>query len=789
MKIAIIAPSPVPYTIGGAEKLWWGMLHSINQQTHHQAELIKIPSPERNFPELIASYKAFSQLDLSHFDRVISTKYPAWMVDHPEHYCYLQHKLRGLYDTYHFTNKPTECSEKDYPTDFSTLFNILEQQPSRECLESLFGVIESLLSQYENYFDFPGPLTRKIVHFLDSVAQRPGAIVEYSAISETVAARKDYFPVDQRVRVTHHPSDLIGIKQGEYDYIFTVSRLDSAKRLDLLITAFKEIETDIKLKIAGVGPDEVKLKSLANGDERIEFLGRVTDTELIELYSNALFVPFMPYDEDFGLITIEAMTAHKAVLTTTDSGGVTEFVKTGETGFVCQPTVDSIREGLNALLASKGATIDMGHNGAKKVAAITWSSTMKPLLEDHNSETFATEVIKPKKIVVTSTFPVWPPQGGGQARIFNLYREVARYHDVTIVSLSDKESDMLLAPNYRQITVKPSDAQLEHTVCIRSEAKGADVDDIAAIDGVLLNPQFLFTLKEQSAEADIVVASHPYLYKAIRKVWRGPIGYDSHNVELDMKRAILPDDSTESKSLISSVEAVEKECVNDSQWVMACSQDDLDRYSELYNMPLEKTGVVNNGYDLASAVTMDASQRTLLKKRLGVQDGTLPILFTGSWHGPNIEAAKVILEIAVQLPDEIFWIMGSVCQHPVLASVPDNVRLLGVVTEAEKQVVMAAASIALNPMISGSGTNLKMLDYAANQLNIISTFFGNRGLGFQNGSEVTLCELENFTVELLALLKKDSSYRSKQAQRAKKRVEKFFGWDACALNLLKALNH
>ena len=55
MKIAIIAPSPVPFTIGGAENLWWGLLNWINQNTNHQAELIKIPSPERNFRELVSS--------------------------------------------------------------------------------------------------------------------------------------------------------------------------------------------------------------------------------------------------------------------------------------------------------------------------------------------------------------------------------------------------------------------------------------------------------------------------------------------------------------------------------------------------------------------------------------------------------------------------------------------------------------------------------------------------------------------------------------------------------------
>src|SRR5882757_10421886 len=103
MKIAIVAPSPIPFTVGGAENLFWGLQNYINEETSHQCELLKLPTPENNFFELIESYRKFSKLDVSHFDFVISTKYPCWMINHPQHVCYMQHKLRGLYDTYHFT--------------------------------------------------------------------------------------------------------------------------------------------------------------------------------------------------------------------------------------------------------------------------------------------------------------------------------------------------------------------------------------------------------------------------------------------------------------------------------------------------------------------------------------------------------------------------------------------------------------------------------------------------------------------------------------------------------------
>ena len=65
MKIALVGPSPVPYAAGGTENLLWGLCETINKCTKHQAELIKLPSRELSFWELIESYYAYYKLDLS----------------------------------------------------------------------------------------------------------------------------------------------------------------------------------------------------------------------------------------------------------------------------------------------------------------------------------------------------------------------------------------------------------------------------------------------------------------------------------------------------------------------------------------------------------------------------------------------------------------------------------------------------------------------------------------------------------------------------------------------------
>ncbi len=58
MKIALVAPSAVPFTPGGAERLWWGLTNYVNRHTGHAMELIKLPSPERNLWEIVQSYRS-----------------------------------------------------------------------------------------------------------------------------------------------------------------------------------------------------------------------------------------------------------------------------------------------------------------------------------------------------------------------------------------------------------------------------------------------------------------------------------------------------------------------------------------------------------------------------------------------------------------------------------------------------------------------------------------------------------------------------------------------------------
>src|SRR5258706_9039168 len=204
MKIAIVAPSPVPFNVGGAENLFWGLQRYFNEETPHQCELFKLPSTESNLWEIADSYERFFALELYYIDLLISTKYPAGMVSHPRHVCYMQHKLRGLYDTYHFSNQPDAFSWAG--CSLAALKQLMEEITSIPCsqgsaLADFFGALREL--RYTDLpadtFRFPGPFVRQIVHFLDGYGLARSRISQYAAISANVRGRQNYFPTGTEV--------------------------------------------------------------------------------------------------------------------------------------------------------------------------------------------------------------------------------------------------------------------------------------------------------------------------------------------------------------------------------------------------------------------------------------------------------------------------------------------------------------------------------------------------------------------------------------------------------------
>lgn len=104
------------------------------------------------------------------------------------------------------------------------------------------------------------------------------------------------------------------------DYFLAVSELVPYKRIDSLVQWFSR--TGRRLKIAGTGPEYRRLRAMAAAN--VEFLGRVSDAELRELYARCRAF-LLPGEEDFGLTPVEALASGKPVVAL-GRGGALETV-------------------------------------------------------------------------------------------------------------------------------------------------------------------------------------------------------------------------------------------------------------------------------------------------------------------------------------------------------------------------------------------------------------------------------------------------------------------------------
>lgn len=105
-----------------------------------------------------------------------------------------------------------------------------------------------------------------------------------------------------------------------------VGALEPYKRVDLAIEAAQREGRE--LRIAGSGSELKRLKKLAGPNTK--FLGRVTDSELVELYRRARLVVF-PQVEDFGIVALEAQACGTPVIALAQ-GGALDTVLDGQTG-------------------------------------------------------------------------------------------------------------------------------------------------------------------------------------------------------------------------------------------------------------------------------------------------------------------------------------------------------------------------------------------------------------------------------------------------------------------------
>jgi glycosyltransferase involved in cell wall biosynthesis len=343
VRTILVCEAQVPFVHGGAEIHVRELVRELRERGF-LAELVSVPFKWYPKQEILPHAAAWRLLDLSEsngrpIDLVIASKFPTYFVRHPRKVAWLIHQYRAAYEL--CGTEYSDFSHTDLDVGLRDTLIRLDTEMLAEC--------RAIFSNARN---------------------TAGRLEKFNGL---------------KAEPLYHPSRLASrLRGGEYgNYVLSVGRLESVKRVDLIVRAMADVQPALRLVVAGDGTQRENVERLAAASgvsDRVTFLGTVNDDDLLALYADALVVVYPPYDEDFGYVTLEAFLARKPVITCQDSGGPTEFVNQGVNGWTCPPEPAAIAAAINEAASDRVRTARMGDAGYDVARGITWDGVIEKLV-------------------------------------------------------------------------------------------------------------------------------------------------------------------------------------------------------------------------------------------------------------------------------------------------------------------------------------------------------------------------------------------------------------------------
>jgi glycosyltransferase involved in cell wall biosynthesis len=340
----LICTTQVPFTKGGAESHVEGLRCALIE-AGYRAEIVALPFKWYPPAEIMRSAMAWRMLDLSAangqpVDLVIGMKFPAYLVAHERKVLWILHQHRSAYNL--------------WGTAFDDLSTYTDGVRVREWIKHCD----------ERFI----PEAKKVFANSKAVADR---LKRYNNIES---------------EPLYHPPPLADqLRTGELgDYFFCPSRLEPQKRQELLIEAAKYLRSPAKIVLAG-GGDVKHYEGLIkqNGvTDRVTMRGFVSDEEMLQLYAGALGVCYLPFDEDYGYVTLEGMLAAKPVVVASDSGGAAEIIEHEHNGLIVEPDPRAIAEALDRLHSDRAWALQLGTRARDKISEmdLSWQRVVERLI-------------------------------------------------------------------------------------------------------------------------------------------------------------------------------------------------------------------------------------------------------------------------------------------------------------------------------------------------------------------------------------------------------------------------
>jgi glycosyltransferase involved in cell wall biosynthesis len=519
--------------------------------------------------------------------------------------------------------------------------------------------------------------------------------------------------------------------------------------------------SEIDFTIAGAVSDYFKGARLKN----VKLLGKIDNSEKQRLFETAdIAINPMFSGAGTNLKTLEYLAAGLPLLST--HIGVRGLNLINDVHFILAEK-NNFADRLKRLAANPGKAEKLSSIGKQHVIQhYSWKNIVDNARE--YIEKTITRTSFRKTIIVLNDFKVSKPYSGGEVRINKLYGRISRYVNVLLICFNNGNiiERTNITEHFIEIAIPKTKEHLEEEARINS-LYSVSATDVVNSYMVADNAMIVDVIKDLSIFGDVLILSHPYMASLTEYTKPMPIIYESHNAEFQLKEQMLLK-HPKYQELMSQVYKIEKLACENSQFIVTSSKDDYAPLLKLCKTAKEFF-VIPNGVEFLYDTPYD------IKSIKDSFYGYPIIVFIGSAHKPNIDALRFIIdELAVKLKDFYFIVIGSVCDAVAKPSTK-NVLLFGKLEEEYKNILLKIADIAINPMMEGSGSNLKVAEYFSNRLPVVTTSIGARGYDITSGTEALICDLTNFT-NCIAQLLGNNELRSRLSEKGYEYCKKNLDW-------------
>jgi glycosyltransferase involved in cell wall biosynthesis len=371
-----------------------------------------------------------------------------------------------------------------------------------------------------------------------------------------------------------------------------------------------------------------------------------------------------------------------------------------------------------------------------------------------------------KKILIVCGFRIFPCNTGGHVRTGSIARSLARMgHQVLIYSLAGRKGDYrlpeMLWRSHRIDVIAPNLSEETNLGLGFGLAQGIGrrLDYPRFWQHALLKRGIVpRRLKAALRTADIVLSDMP---------WCPPIpgarsGVPNYLVSHNLEHRLLAQGNARHRRFADWMQRIEADAPNQYSDIFACAEEDREFFrlhdtAGRLGVPFIRCAVDPDDYAVPEGT------RERVRAELGIADRENLLVFSGSGFGPNVEALAVLRDFCHAELDFLnaqrlrILVLGSVASAPFREG-----ALIATGRVPEVAPYLAASDAGLNPITRGSGANVKLFEYLAARLPVISTIFGVRGTELEANVDFLPYEPRHPT----SALERFGSERSREQWRA-----------------------